>query len=89
MARKRKRNYRREYDRYQGTRKQKKNRAKRNAARRKLMKLGRVRKGDGKDVGHLRGVKAGNGLKNLRVQSRHRNRSFPRTKRGGVRKYPR
>ena len=78
-----KRNYRKEYDRYQGTAEQKKNRAKRNAARRKLEKAGKVRKGDGKDVDHKKGVKAGNGSKNLRVKSKSSNRSFPRNKKAG------
>lgn len=77
------RNYKQEYDRYQGTSKQKKNRAKRNAARRKMERDGKVSKGDGKDVDHKRGVKAGNGSKNLRVQSKSANRSFPRNKRAG------
>lgn len=48
----RKRNLRREYDTYQGTPLQKKRRAERNAARRKLMKEGRVHKGDGLEVDH-------------------------------------
>ena len=78
-----KRNYRKEYDRYQGTAEQKKNRAKRNAARRKIEKAGKVKKGDGKDVDHKNGVKAGNGSKNLRVKSKSSNRSFPRNKKAG------
>lgn len=52
-----------------------KKRAKRNAARRKLMKAGVVKKGDGKDVGHVNGVAAGNSRSNLRVQSKKSNRS--------------
>lgn len=74
------RNYRSEYDNYHKRPEQKKNRAKRNAARSKMAKAGKVQKGDGKDVDHKRGVKAGNGSKNLRVQSKSTNRSFPRTK---------
>ena len=77
------RNYRQEYDRYQGTAEQKKNRAKRNAARRKMERAGRVSKGDGKDVDHKRGVKAGNGAANLRVRPKAANRSFPRNKNAG------
>lgn len=46
------RNYRKEYDEYQGTEEQKKRRAQRNAARRKAQKAGRVSKGDGKEVDH-------------------------------------
>ncbi len=52
-----------------------KKRAKRNAARRKLMKAGVVKKGDGKDVNHKRGVGAGNSRSNLSVQSKSKNRS--------------
>lgn len=63
---------------YESSPKQKKARALRNAARRKLASQGRVHKGDGKDVGHLRGVKAGNKASNLRVQSRARNRGYKR-----------
>lgn len=80
------RNYDSEYANYQGTEEQKKKRAKRNAARRKLEKQGRVRKGDGKDVDHKNGVSAGNGDANLRVQSKSANRSFPRTKNAGKKK---
>jgi len=80
------RNYRQEYDRYQGTAQQKKNRAKRNAARAKLEREGRVHKGDGKDVDHKRGVGAGNADSNLRVQSKHDNRSYPRTKKARVKR---
>ena len=46
------RDYKKEYREYQGTPKQKKNRAKRNAARRKLMDTGEDHKGDGKDLHH-------------------------------------
>ena len=53
---------------------EKKARAKRNAARAKLMKEGKVKKGDGKDVDHKNGVSAGNGKKNLRVMSVKKNR---------------
>jgi hypothetical protein len=77
------RNYQKEYQNYQGSDKQKKNRAKRNAARRKMEKAGRVHKGDGNDVDHKKGVGGGNGSKNLRVQKKSNNRSFPRTKNAG------
>lgn len=59
---------------YGATEKEKKRRAKRNAAREKLKKQGRVKKGDGKDVNHKRGVEAGNGDKNLNVESASKNR---------------
>ena len=81
-----KRNYRKEYDNYQGKPEQKKNRATRNAARSKMEKSGKVKKGDGKDVDHKNGVKKGNGKKNLRVQSKSQNRSFPRNKNAGKKK---
>jgi hypothetical protein len=61
-----------------------KRREMRNAARRKLMKLGRVHKGDGKDVDHIAGEGGGNGMSNLRVLSesvnRHYNRRSKKTK---------
>ena len=44
------RDYRKEYDNYHSSPKQKKNRAARNAARAAMVKSGRVKKGDGKDV---------------------------------------
>lgn len=77
------RNYQNEYLAYQGSEEQKKNRAKRNAARAKLMKEGRVSKHDGNDVDHKNGVHAGNGNGNLRVQTKSENRSYPRNTHGG------
>lgn len=74
------RNYRKEYDNYQGKPEQKKKRAKRNAARAKMEKSGKVRKGDGKDVDHKNGNPNDNSSKNLRVQSKSKNRSFARDK---------
>ena len=56
------RNYKQEYANYQGTEKQKKHRAERNKARRTMIREGKARKGDGKDVGHIK--KNNNGLKN-------------------------
>lgn len=81
------RNYAAEYK-YQGRPSQIRRRSQRNAARRKMVKAGRVRKGDGKDVGHRNGLDDGNSFRNLAVQSRRKNRSFPRTKRSAVRKHP-
>jgi hypothetical protein len=76
------RNYRKEYDNYPGTDKQKKNRAKRNAARREMEKDGKVSKGDGKDVAHKKPLAKGGSNKksNLTVSSKSKNRSFKRTK---------
>jgi 5-methylcytosine-specific restriction endonuclease McrA len=66
---KRKRNYRREYDTYHGTPEQRRLRALRNQARRQLMKQGKVKKGDGMHVDHIKPLSKGgsNGKKNLRV----------------------
>lgn len=73
------RNYKNEYEAYQGTDQQKKNRAARNAARAKLMKAGKVKKGDGKDVAHVKAFdKGGNNSTGLRVESASANRSFKR-----------
>ena len=68
------RNYRKEYDEYHGTPKQRKHRSRRNMARRLMKLAGRVRKGDGKEVDHRRGVQAGNGNGNLQVMTRKANR---------------
>lgn len=62
---------------------QKKRRAQRNAARRKMIKAGKVRKGDGKDVAHLNNNPKDNKRSNLAVQSKAKNRSFPRNKKAG------
>lgn len=72
--------YKKEYAQYQGKPAQIKKRAERNAARRELMKTGAVRKGDGKDVDHIRGLSRGgtNARSNLRVRSASSNRSFSR-----------
>lgn len=68
------RNYAKEYADFHGKPAQIKERAKRNAARKKMAKKGKVSKGDGKEVDHKRGVKKGNGDSNLQVMSRHANR---------------
>jgi hypothetical protein len=80
------RNFRQEYDRYQGKPEQIANRAKRNAARREMEKKGAVSKGDGKDVDHKTPIAkgGGNGTGNLRAVPKSANRSFPRTKRAGM-----
>lgn len=71
-----KRNYREEYDTYQGTEEQKKNRAQRNKARREMVRKGRAAKGDGKDVDHIQPLSKGgtSASSNLRIRSRHANR---------------
>jgi hypothetical protein len=70
-----KRNYKREYAKFQSSTKAKKDRASRNAPRRKLAKAGRVRKGDKRDVDHRDGNPRNNARKNLRVVSRSKNRA--------------
>lgn len=82
MATAKKRDYKKEYANYQGTAEQKKKRAARNAARRKLEREGKVSKGDGKDVDHKTPLAkgGGNGRSNLQVKPKSKNRSFARTK---------
>lgn len=74
------RDYKEEYARYQGTDEQKKKRALRNNARRRLTREGRVSKGDGKDVDHIRPLdrNGSNAGRNLRVVSKSTNRGFAR-----------
>lgn len=62
---------------YNSTPEQKKNRAARNQARAEKMKSGAVRKGDGKDVGHITPLKRGGkaSSSNTKVQSVASNRS--------------
>lgn len=74
------RNYRQEYDRYQGTPDQIKRRASRNAARAKAVKAGKAHKGDGRDIDHEGGNPMNNSQSNLKSKSKHANRSYPRTK---------
>lgn len=78
---KKKRDYRREYDLYQGRPDQIKERASRNAARREMMKRGLARKGDGLDVAHKNDNEMSNDPDNLEMQTKKRNRS--RNKREG------
>lgn len=70
-----------QYDKEYGARpEQKKKRAMRNAARRELMKEGKVKVGDGKDVDHRHMLKDGgsNARSNLRVVSQKKNRGWRR-----------
>ena len=75
LAEAKKRNYRKEYDNYQGTKEQIANRTKRVLARRILAKMGRVHKGDGKDVDHKDGNPQNNSPKNLRAIDKSTNRA--------------
>jgi hypothetical protein len=64
---------------YEAQPEQVKNRVARNAARRKLMKAGKVSKGDGKDVAHVKAFdKGGTNKDGVRVVSKSANRSFKR-----------
>lgn len=76
------RNYRNEYDSYQGSPEQRAKRAARNRARLIMEKEGKVSKGDGKDVHHAKPLAKGGsmGRENLKVLPKSENRSFPRTK---------
>ena len=73
-----KRNYRKEYDNYHASAKQKKNRASRNAARANAKKAGK--KVAGKDVTHKDGNPRNNKASNLGGASKSKNRSYARTK---------
>ena len=77
------RDYKKEYENYHSSPKQKKRRAARNKARGLLEKKGLVTKGDGKDVHHKDGDPSNFKLSNLSVQKPSTNRSFPRNKNAG------
>jgi hypothetical protein len=71
--------YKKEYEQYQGKPEQIKNRAERNSARAKLMKEGKVSKGDGKDVAHVKAFdKGGSNKTGVKVEDANKNRSFKR-----------
>jgi len=67
------RDYKREYALYHGKPEQKRRRANRNTARKKLEKAGKVRKGDGKSVDHKDHNTKNNSMGNLKVMSRSAN----------------
>jgi hypothetical protein len=68
---------------YESSTLEKKKRAARNKARRLMIREGKAHKGDGKDVDHRSGNPLNDSKSNLRVISRHHNRSYPRTASGG------
>lgn len=77
--------YKKEYEQYHDSEEQKKKRAERNAARRKLMKAGKVKKGDGNDVAHVKAIDKGGSTKDgVRVESKSANRSFRRDSKGNL-----
>jgi hypothetical protein len=71
------RDYQDEYKKFQSSEEQKKYRAARNKARREGERTGRVSKGDGKDIDHMKPLsKGGSTVKgNTRVVSRSTNRA--------------
>jgi hypothetical protein len=71
---------------YESTPEQKKRRASRGRARYSLMKKGKVKVGDGKDVAHRNDNPNNNSPSNLAVQSKAKNRSYARTKLGAIKK---
>ena len=73
------RNYKREYENYDGTEAVKKKRAERNRARRMMVEKGLAKKGDGKDVHHKKALSKGGSHKDgLSVVAAGANRSFDR-----------
>ena len=80
------RNYRSEYDNYQGKPEQIKKRAERVKARRMMEKTGAAAKGDGKDVDHKTPLSKGGVTvrKNLVAKPASANRSFKRTSSGAM-----
>jgi 5-methylcytosine-specific restriction endonuclease McrA len=66
-----KRDYKKEYRDFHGKPKQIKLRNMRNAARKQAMKEGKVKKGDGKHIDHIKPLSKGgtNGKKNIRIVS--------------------
>ena len=78
------RNYKKEAQ-YEDTPEQVANRVARNKARRKLLKAGKVHKGDGKDVSHKVAFdKGGSNKQGVTVQSASKNRSFKRDTKGNL-----
>ena len=78
------RDYKMEYRNYHGKLKQRKERAKRTAARERLIKKGVVKKGSSKDVDHKKALRHGgsNGINNLRLRDKSENRSDNGHKKG-------
>ena len=60
-----------------------KKRASRNKARAQMIKAGKVKKGDGKDVAHKNGNALVDKMSNYAVQTKKQNRSYARTKSAG------
>lgn len=71
------RDYKKEYKNYHGKPKQRKERAARTKAREMMIKKGKVKKGDGKDIDHKKPLRNGGskGINNLRIRDKSNNRS--------------
>ena len=84
LSEKYKRDYKMEYRNYHGKPKQRKERAKRTKAREMMIKKGKARKGDGKDIDHKKPLRSGgsNGINNLRKRDKSENRSDNGHKKG-------
>lgn len=79
------RSYKNEYDNYHSKPEQVKKRMARNRARYKMLKEGKVAKGDGMDVAHVKAIdKGGKNSDGLKVQSKAANRSFRRDSKGNL-----
>ena len=76
------RDYKKEYENYQGKPEQIKRRTARNKARNDALQKGIVKKGDSLDMHHIDGNPLNNNAKNLRAINKSQNRSFKRTKTG-------
>lgn len=81
-----KRDYKRENQKYNSRPENVQARVERNKARRMMMKAGKAKKGDGKDVDHKTPLSHGGKTtaSNLRTVSRTSNRSFARRKDGSL-----
>jgi len=77
-----KRDYKREYRLFHSKPKERKKRSNRVLARRKMIKKGKARKGDGKDIDHKDGNALNNGDGNLRVRSVRSNRADNKHRKG-------
>lgn len=83
-----KRNYKLEYALYHAQPEQRHNRSERTMARNSAIKEGRVARGDGKDLDHIKPLSKGgsNARSNTRVTSQHSNRSFARNADGSLKR---
>lgn len=81
-----KRDYKQEYENYDGTEAVKKKRAERNKARRMLTREGVVKKGDGMDVHHKKPLSKGGSTtrSNIKAVPATKNRSYKRKADGSI-----